>query len=49
MLIIPRTPSPQPLEERDIATMSQAELAEMQKQFKAIKVRPIAPCHRSVE
>lgn len=38
MLIIPRTPSPPPLEERDISTLSPAELVELQKQLKSMKV-----------
>lgn len=39
MLIIPRTPSPPPLEERDMATLSLDELRELQKQFLAMRVR----------
>jgi hypothetical protein len=43
MLIIPRTPSPPPLEERDITTLSADELREIQKRFLALRVRHLPP------
>ena len=39
MLIIPRTPTPPPLEERDFATFSADELKELKKKFLELKVR----------
>lgn len=38
MLIIPRTPSPPPLEDRDITTLSMDELREMQRRMQALRV-----------
>ena len=36
-MIIPRTPSPEPLEERDVTTLSHEELRELQKRARAAK------------
>ena len=41
MLIIPRTPSPKPLEQRDPGSLSVAEIAELQKQLQAAKLRRV--------
>lgn len=44
--IIPRTPTPEPLEERDIDSLSREELIELQNQVKAAKVSVcgLTPC-----
>ena len=36
-MIIPRTPSPEPLEERDVTTLNHEELRELQKRARAAK------------
>lgn len=41
MLIIPRTPSPLPLEERDITTLTPDELRELQRRARAARVRKV--------
>lgn len=46
MLIIPRTPTPPPLEDRDVTTLDQHELRELQKQLKALKVGQYDACAR---
>lgn len=40
MLIIPRTPSPPPVEERDPDSLSRKEIMELQNSAKDVKVRP---------
>ena len=41
-LIIPRTPDPEPVEERDVDEMSRDELRAMQKRLKELEVANIA-------